>query len=450
MTQTLSGAVSTEPAQSASALPRRRTLVWSLLLFVLALLCLMVTSSRVGINPFGSSGINSHFVYQAQSFLEGRLDIPHFAHEDIILVNGKYYIVYPPFPAIVMMPFVAVFGLGFSDIFFVQVCSALNVVLLFWLLEVLRAGGRSRRTFAQNAALAIFFFFGSINFYLSLGGGMWFTAHILATTCTLAFLLLAFKRRFVWSALCLGCAFLTRAPAVAGLPVLLYLLLEEQTPLATWKAWREWLRQLPWRKLALALVPLLAALLVFLARNALAFGSPWETGYTLLIRQFYPEVQYGVLGPHYIWSDVVANFLNFPTFSFRDAFDISPGVDFLDGGIGLSVFATTPIFLFLFFARNRQPSGLRKVLWLVVGLVVAATLLYHAAGWFQFGSRYLFEAYSYAFLLLALSEIEFTWRFYLLGLVGIVVNLLGAVEYWTTLAPALGQAEGLLRLVRRL
>lgn len=430
MAQTLSGAASTvETTPGIAPAQRRRTLMFSLFLFALALFCLILTSIKLGLNPFGSS--NNHFVYQAQSFLEGRLDIPHFTHEDIILVNGKHYIVYPPFPALVMMPFVAIWGMSFSDIFFVQVFSALNVVLLFWLLETLRVSGRSSRTFQQNFILSFFFFFGSINFYLSLGGTMWFTAHILAATCTLAFMLLAFKRRYVLSAFCLGCAFLTRAPAVAGLPLLLYLFLDEQAPLTAWRALRDWLPQVPWRKLALALAPLLVTFLVFLARNALAFGSPWETGYSILIQQLYPQVQYGVLGPHYILSDFVANFLNFPTFSFRDAFDISPGVDFLDGGIGLSVFATTPIFLFLFFVRNRQSSALRKVLWLVVGLVVAATLLYHAAGWFQFGSRYLFEVYPYAFLLLALSEVEFTWRFYVLGLVGIVVNLLGAQQFWT-------------------
>lgn len=432
MAQTLSGAASTvETASSPPPAQRRRTLVFALFLFALALVCLMIASIKVGLQPFGSS--NNHFVYQAQSFLEGRLDIPHFTHEDIILVNGKYYIVYPPFPALVMMPFVAIWGMGFSDILFVQVCSAINIALLFWLLETLRVSGRSSRTFQQNFALSFFFFFGTINFYLSLGGTMWFTAHILAATCTLAFLLLAFKRRYVLSALCLGCAFLTRAPAIAGLPLLLYLLLEDHEPLKTWKTLRAWARHVPWRKLALALTPLFAALLVFLARNALAFGSPWETGYTLLIQQLYPKVHYGVLGPHYIWSDFVANFLNFPTFSFNDAFDISPRVDMLDGGIGLSVFATTPIFLFLFFVRNRQPSALRKVLWVVVGIIVVATLLYHAAGWFQFGSRYLFEAYPYAFLLLALSEIEFTWRFYVLGVVGVVVNFLGALDFWMTM-----------------
>lgn len=431
MSRTLSDAVlTTETTHVPPFTDRRRTLVCSLLLFVLVLLCLIFTSIKVGINPFGSS--HNHFVYQAQSFLEGRLDIPHFTHEDIIQVNGKYYIVYPPFPAILMMPFVAIFGLGFSDIFFVQVCSAVNAVLLFWLLETLRVSGRSRRTFQQNFALTLFYSFGTISFYLSLGGGMWFTAHIIAATCTLSSMLLAFRRRYALSSLCLGCAFLTRAPAVAGLPLLLYLFLEDQAPVKAWTALREWARRVPWRKLGLALTPLLAALLLFLLRNTLAFGSPWQTGYPILIQQLYPEVHYGVFGPHYIWSDFVANFLNFPTFSFRDAFDISPKVDLLDGGIGLSVFATTPIFLFLFFTRNREPSALRKVLWLVVGLVVTATLLFHAAGWFQFGSRYLFEAYPYAFALLALSEIEFTWRFYLLGLVGVVVNLLGAVEFWTS------------------
>ena len=408
---------------------RRRTIICSVLLFCIALFSLIISSALIGLHPFGSSQFN-YFVYQAQSFLHGRIDLPHFTKTDLILVNGRYYIVYPPFPAFLMMPFVAIFGLGFSDIFFTQVCSALNIVLLFWLLETLRVSGRSTRTVRENVALSLIFFFGTINFYLSMGGTMWFTAHIVAATCTLSFLILAFKGRYALSALFLGCAFLTRAPALAGLPLLLYLLLEGQTERLTLKGLLSWARALPWRKVALDLTPLLLVLLLFLVRNALAFGSPWQTGYPLLIQQLYPEVHYGILGLHYIWPDIVANFLSFPTFTFRDAFDISPHLDLLRGGVGVSVFVTTPIFLFLFFIRNRQPSTLRKVLWLVVGLVVAATLLYEAAGFYQFGARYLFEAYPYAFVLLALSEIELGWRFYLLALAGVLVNGAGAYEFW--------------------
>ncbi len=415
---------------------RRRTIIFSCVLFFLALISLLVSSVKLGIDPFGSSASN-HFVYQAQSLLHGHLDIPKFTKTDIILVNGKHYIVYPPFPAILMMPFVAIFGLQFSDIFFTQIFSALNIVLLFWLLESLRLSGRSRRSFQQNFALCIFFFFGTINFYLSLGGTMWFTAHIVAATCTLCFLLFAFKRRYALASFCLGCAFLTRAPALVGALLLVYLLLEERTGATTLKAMFKGARSLPWRKVGLALAPLAAFLLLFLLRDTLAFGSPLQTGYPLLVQQIYTQVHYGVIGPHYIWPDLVANFLSFPSFNYQNPFDISPSLDILRNGIGLSVFATTPLFLFLFFSRNRQPSALRKLLWLIVGLVIAATLLYHAAGWFQFGSRYLFEGYPYAFLLLALSEIEMDWRFYLLGLAGIVINFIGAQTFWTTLLTAL-------------
>jgi hypothetical protein len=433
--QTSTPAKGSEAESRPAPNERRRTLVLAVLLFCFALLILLLTSLKLHINPFGHSDSN-HFVYQAQSLLHGRLDIPdHLASgntTDIILVNSKHYIVYPPFPALVMMPFVAIFGLDMSDIFFTQVCSALNVALLFWLLERLRSSGRSRRAFQHNFALALFFFVGSINFFLSLGGTMWFTAHIVATTCTLGFLLCAFNRRYVWAALCLGCAFLTRAPALIGLPVLLYLLLEQESGADSLKAWLAALRErrLPWKKLALALAPLAAVLLLFFLRNALAFGSPLESGYTFLVQQKYPEVRYGVVGLHYLWPDFVANFLSFPSFTFRDAFDISPQADLLRDGIGLSVFATTPLFLFLFFTRNRAPSPLRRVLWVSIGLLVGATLLYHAAGWFQFGARYLFEGYIYAFVLLALSEIEMGWRFYLLGMAGMLINLLGAQAFW--------------------
>src|SRR5262245_39376961 len=135
MSQMLSSPVETKelPSDDASG-GQRRTLVLSLLLFLFSLLILLLTSGKLHINPFGHSASN-HFVYQAQSLLHGRLDMPEKLGSgnttDIILVNGQHYIVYPPFPAILMLPLVALFGLDTSDIFFTQVWSALNIALLF-------------------------------------------------------------------------------------------------------------------------------------------------------------------------------------------------------------------------------------------------------------------------------------------------------------------------------
>jgi hypothetical protein len=73
--------------------------------------------------------------------------------------------------------------------------------------------------------------------------------------------------------------------------------------------------------------------------------------------------------------------------------------------------------------------------------MVLAILPFHEAGWFQFGARYLFDGYPYAFLLLMLNEMPIArgqgkgrrvdWRILALGLLGICINIMGAIEVWT-------------------
>jgi hypothetical protein len=173
---------------------------------------------------------------------------------------------------------------------------------------------------------------------------------------------------------------------------------------------------------------------LFMARNAYVFGSPLDSGYDVLLQQHYPVVTNGPFCVCYVPSNIVANFFTFPliTFSgpFGGAFDRHPVFDMLNHGDAISVFVTTPLFLLLFW-RNRKFSLTRVALWVTIGLVVLAVLLFHAAGWYQFGARYLFDGYAYAFLLLALSDARVDWRFVALGVLGVGINLLGAHQFWT-------------------
>ncbi len=77
------------------------------------------------------------------------------------------------------------------------------------------------------------------------------------------------------------------------------------------------------------------------------------------------------------------------------------------------------------------------MLWVVVGLDVLTLLLFYNAGGYQFGVRYLYDVYPFAFVLLILNEWQVDWRVALLGVFGISINLLGALEFWT-LFPRLG------------
>ena len=64
---------------------------------------------------------------------------------------------FPPFPAVLMAPFVAIWGLRFNDVVFNALWAGLNPMLLFLLLRHLRARGLSRRTETDDLWLTAMF-----------------------------------------------------------------------------------------------------------------------------------------------------------------------------------------------------------------------------------------------------------------------------------------------------
>lgn len=442
-TKAISQSASTHEGSPHEDTPERvltpQNRIFAMALFFLAFLSLVALELLFHISPIGVSSA-PHFLYQAESFLQGRWDLHHVtsATTDIVTLHGKYYIVYPPFPAIALLPFVAIWGLHTSDILFTTLISACNLPLLYLLFEQARACGLTRRPRIENVIFSLVFFYGSLNLWLSLGGRMWFTAHILCFTTMLISLLLALRRNYGWSAVFLALAFFSRATALLGFPFLFYLAWQDVNSehlverfFFSLRAFRPDWQAIPWRRLIPPLAVAAVMVVLFMARNLVVFGSPFETGYAILIHQRYRVVTQGPFNIAYVPSNIVANFFSFPSVTFTSAFDRHPVIDVMNGGFCVSVFVTTPLFLLLFW-RNQQRSLLRGVLWLTLGLVVVAVLLFHAAGWYQFGARYLYDGYAYAFLLLVLNEVRVDWRFALLGLFGMIINMLGALEFWTS------------------
>ncbi|HEX8728217.1 MAG TPA: hypothetical protein VF739_06330 [Ktedonobacterales bacterium] len=428
--------VTAQEGQASQSVFHPRNLLMIGVLFITALVTLLILQVVIGISPLGISGA-PHFVLQAESFLQGRWDLMLSRPiHDTIQLHGRYYIVYPPFPALVMLPFVAIFGGATSDIFITTVVAALNLPLFYTLLEQARANGLTRRSPRENLIISLFLYFGSINLYLSLGGEVWFTAQIVGFTCTLAALLLAFRRHFGWGAALMGCAFFSRGTLGLGFPLMLYLAWQDggtgtglqRFAVSLWRRAPAW-RAIPWARLLPPLAVFVGVVGLFLLRDALIFGTPFESGYGLMNQQNYPEIKDGLYSLHYVYRNVVAMFFDFPRISFSDALALNPVIDLIGDGQGMSVFVTTPLFLFL-FARNRRISPLRIALLVTIALCVIQALLFCATGWYQFGARYLFDAYPFAFLLLALNERRIDWRFVALGVFGIGINLVGAGQFW--------------------
>ncbi len=404
----------------------------------LAALIVLIALNRAFAQPLISPSSEPHYVYQAEAFLHGRwnIDLPATRVDVIHLHGGLDYIVYPPFPALVFLPVVAFMGLKTPDALLTILISALNLPLLYLLFEQARASGLTHRPLRENLTFALLLYFGSINLWLSLGGRMWFEAHIIAFTCSTLSLLLSLRGRHGWAAFALGCAFFSRSTVGVFFPVILYFAWQggsgehhiEAFLASMWRRAPRW-RDIPWRRLAPPLAVICGVILLFAWRNWFLFGSPLDSGYNTLIAQHYPEVTHGPFNIRYLPSNIIGNFFTFPNIHFNGPFDRHPTIDMLNGGVSVSPFVTTPLFLYLFW-RNRAFSATRAALWICIGLLVIAVLLFHAIGWYEFGVRYLYDGYPWAFLLLVLTDAVVDWRVWALGAIALAVNVLGAEEFW--------------------
>ena len=147
----------------------------------------------------GSDRFYNHFVWQAMAFLNGTAVIDWPVELGFPRGNDWMQDVYPmseltgdpstpgallpfpPLPAILLMPFVALWGLA-TDIRAVSVVlGAINVGLAWWAL------GRLEITRRVRLATTIFFGFGTVFWYAAQLGTTWFFAHVAAIT----FILLA-------------------------------------------------------------------------------------------------------------------------------------------------------------------------------------------------------------------------------------------------------------------
>ena len=85
----------------------------------------------------GPSPGQNHFVYLADAFLHGRLGVTGggTALAEIVPLHGNYYVVYPPMPAVILMPFVAVFGTSVDQSLMSIILASLAVSVIWLMLK---------------------------------------------------------------------------------------------------------------------------------------------------------------------------------------------------------------------------------------------------------------------------------------------------------------------------
>ena len=179
------------------------------------------------------------FMYLSDAFLHLRVWIPagvyppnapQIGENDVILVAGRIYVPFAPFPAIALMPLIALIGPVTADHWETGINAALAagvVGLAYWV-----AGRIGLRRIPGRVFLALLLGFSTQVWWVTTRGGVWHTGHLVAMILTLFLLAEMFGRRRAWlMGLLVGAAFLTRAPVAFAAPALaLWIVRRGETP----------------------------------------------------------------------------------------------------------------------------------------------------------------------------------------------------------------------------
>ncbi|MEA2577102.1 MAG: hypothetical protein QOD78_690, partial [Chloroflexota bacterium] len=165
----------------AVRLDRRLDLIVGVLLVVVALGIYLATHT---------DRFYDHFVWQASAFLEGQAAIRYPVSgtadslgnaffQDVLPVASsdgvpRGLIPFPPLPALILVPFVGVWGLATDDQRIFTALAAVDVAICWWMLGRLRVKPISR------LATVIFFAFGTAFWYAAQLATTWYQAHIVA------------------------------------------------------------------------------------------------------------------------------------------------------------------------------------------------------------------------------------------------------------------------------
>jgi len=407
-----------EPLQRSGSWWQRNRL--HVAIFTIALCIFAATSADRVIRQ--SAG--PHFVYLADAFLHGQLHNHEKApnNNDWIHYEGKQYVSFPPVPAVCMLPFVAVFGIHFNDVVFTLFFAALNVLLMFLVLQMLVREKLSGMSVKDNLWLCALFGFGTVHYSCSVLGEVWFTAQVMGVSFTLLYILFATRaRRPLLAGLFLALAFDTRVNLAftAGYFVLQLFFPRKEDDSFAAGGTKDILY-----KFGLFLAPILVVGIAQMIMNYVRFHNAFEFGHSYLSGPAGGRIkEHGLFAYHYFEWNLRSLLLRLPVLTGKFPF-IGYNAD------GMSIFLTTPLFAGLFWPRAKP--WLYPILWATAIPALLVPLFYQNSGYVQFGYRFALDITPYLVMLLSVGRIPMNRKTKALIIAGILVNLAGAVAFKRT------------------
>jgi hypothetical protein len=304
-------------------------------------------------------------------------------------------------PAILALPWVAIFGTDFPQQYIAHLVGALiamDVMILVW-----------RVTKRQGLMLwsGILASLGTVMWFLAAVGSAWYLGQLTAALfLTLALVEAYGKKRPMAVGGLLGMAILARLQLIVVTPFLLKMILKS--------------RKYKWRVLGNFGFGLGVGVGLALVYNTLRFGLPWKTGYVLIpgvLKE--PWYEQGIFSLSYIPRHLKVIFGALPKFL--------PQVPYvMPSWRGLAIWITTPAFIYALKAPLKDLGV--QMAWLASMAIMLVDFAHGTTGFAQFGYRFAVDVYPFLFLLTIMGVgKKLSWHHWLLLSLSVLVNLWGVI-----------------------
>ncbi len=368
-----------------------------LTLVLLGLAAILV--GALALRVMGEEAGSNSYALLADAFLHGRFWSERCFDGDCALFNGRTYVIFPPVPAVLAMPFVAIWGTGFAHFMVISVALFALTGLLWW--QIFSRIGCEQ---ALAALLVVALLFSTpLHFVALRGDGVWFFAQIVAA----ALVTLAIWSAFVLHSplavgLFIGLAFLSRQMSILYMPFFFVLMTPADRSILGIN------REAIARLAKLALFPAIA-IGIYLLYNYMRFGDPLQTGYAYIFPAERANAEMsnfianrvrdiGLFSKDYLLYNLLYFFVQGPHVEFAGKYLTE--LKALDAG-GIAIFIGAPFLLFYLLARWD-----RNFLFATLTIVVIAgvTMLYHSNGFSQYSiQRYALDWMPLAMLFVAIG-----------------------------------------------
>lgn len=306
------------------------------------------------------------YLLQAQAFLEGHWDIKQKVH-DVALYKNHYFVAFPPFPALLLTPFVWIFGASQTN---VPLISLILAFITGWLLfQILRM----QEVDIDTALWTLMGFMMGTAYWMAVKAsfGVWYFSHIVSITALFLAIYEAFRRGRGWLiGLCFGAAILSRHLTIYALPFL---------ACALWK------NKQKFGSLIGLFTGTIGAVVVYLGINWIRFEDPLSTGYLYILQTGYLKERLDTFGLFNI-DYVPFNF----TYLFMQGFHVEfKGNGLLDmhclDPFGTSLTFSSPFLFAAFWAKWKKSllvSG-----WISIAAMIIHSLFYYSNGFYQINAQ---------------------------------------------------------------